>query len=122
MKRKTYAVDWDGTLVHYDGWLGPGVYGKPILNMVTRIHSWLREGHEVLIFTSRVSVEHSPEHVMIESRKIDIALQKMGLPLLQITANKYIRISEFWDDRAVGLERNTGRVRDEDLGTVQRSG
>jgi hypothetical protein len=117
VSRKTYAVDWDGTLVEYNGWAGPGVYGAPVPAMLERVRKWLKEGHEVLIFTSRVSVEHSPESVMIECKAIDEALRRMGLPLLQITANKYIRISEFWDDRAVGVERNTGRT-NEDLGTV----
>lgn len=117
MTRKTIAVDWDGTLVEYNGWKGAGIYGAPIINMIQRIHQWLMDGHEVIIFTSRVSVEHDPEHVMKECQTIDIALKDMGLPLLQITANKYIRISEFWDDRGVRVERNTG-VCCEDLGTI----
>lgn len=121
MTRKTIAVDWDGTLVEYHGYKGVGVFGPPIPAMVQRVHQWIRDGHEVIIHTARVSVEHDPQHVMINCKRIDLCLREMGLPLLEITANKYIRISEFWDDRGVGLERNTGRVRDEDLGTVRRS-
>jgi len=119
VSRKTYAVDWDGTLVEYNGFKGAGIYGAPIPSMVHRIKDWLREGHEVLIFTSRVSVEHDPKRAMKECQTIDIALHDMGLPVLQITANKYMRITEFWDDRAVGVERNTGNVRNEDLGTIR---
>ena len=121
MKRKTIAVDWDGTLVEYHGFGGACQYGAPILTMVSRVRKWIREGHEVLIFTSRVSNEHPYDRIREECQTIDIALHDMGLPLLQITANKYIRITEFWDDRGVGVERNTG-IRCEDLGTVQRSG
>ena len=117
MSRNTYAVDWDGTLVTYDGWKGPGIYGVPVIPMLDRIRKWLVDGHEVLIYTSRVSVEHGPERVMLECQGIDKALQDMGLPLLQITANKYIRITEFWDDRGVRVQRNTGICR-EDLGAV----
>jgi hypothetical protein len=118
VSRKTYAVDWDGTLVEYHGYKGPGVFGAPVPAMVQRVHNWIRDGHEVIIFTSRVSVEHDPQHVMINCKMIDECLRAMGLPLLEITANKYIRITEFWDDRAVRVERNSGC---EDLGVVQRS-
>ena len=109
MSKKTIAVDWDGTLVMYHGFRGAGEYGAPIPLMVARIREWLKEGHEVLIYTSRASVEHGPDHVMIECDAIDKALTDMGLPLMQITANKYMRITEFWDDRGVGVEKNTGR-------------
>lgn len=128
MKHKTIAVDWDGTLVEYNGYKGAGVFGPPIPAMVSRIKVWLAEGREVLIFTSRVSVEHDPNRMLVECKAIDAALRRMGLPLLQITANKYIRISEFWDDRAVnvlkntgrlGNERYTGRISDENLGTIR---
>ncbi len=115
---KTIAVDWDGTMVEYHGYQGAGVFGPQIPTMVARVHQWVSDGYEVIIFTSRVSVEHDPDEVIANCKAIDLALRKMGLPLLQITANKYIRITEFWDDRAIGLERNTGRVRNENLGTI----
>ena len=121
MIKRTIAVDWDGTLVEYNGYKGVGVFGPPIPSMVTRVHNWLREGHEVLIYTSRVSVEHDPQHVMINCKMIDECLRHMGLPLLQITANKYTRISEFWDDRAVRVMRNTGTIGQEDLGIIRGS-
>ena len=118
MSRKTIAVDWDGTLVEYHGYKGASVYGAPIPAMVQRVRNWIREGHEVIIFTSRVSVEHDVDKVMKELQTIDVALHDMGLPPLQVTANKYTRFSEFWDDRGVHVERNTGVVCREDLGTI----
>jgi hypothetical protein len=111
VKRKTYAVDWDGTLVEYHGWKGAGAFGAPIPKMVAQVRKWLAEGHEVIIFTSRVSVEHAPMDVMENAQAIDRLLREMNLPQLEITANKYIRISEFWDDRGVNVERNTGKSR-----------
>jgi hypothetical protein len=121
MSKRTIAVDWDGTLVEYHGYKGAGVYGPPIPLMVERVKSWLAEGCEVLIFTSRVSVEHEPSTVLIECEALYSALINMGLPPLQFTANKYTRITEFWDDRAVSILRNTGRLRNEDLGTIPRA-
>ncbi len=120
MSRKTYAVDWDGTLVEYDGYKGPGVYGAAVWPMVQRIQQWLNEGHEVIIHTSRVSIEHDHDKVVCELEAMDVALQNMGLPLLFITANKYARISEFWDDRGVRVVKNKG-ICCEDLGAVQGS-
>lgn len=117
MSRKTIAVDWDGTLVEYHGWSGVGEYGAPIPLMVMRIQNWLKQGHEVLIFTARVSPEHDPQNIEKELAAISTYLLQMNLPILEVTANKYIRISEFWDDRGVGVERNTGICR-EDLGTL----
>ena len=118
MSRKTYAVDWDGTLVEYHSFKGAGVYGAPVPSMVHRVHTWLREGHEVIIYTSRVSEERDPERVMQEAETIRFALHDMGLPFLQITANKYTRITEFWDDRGVRVMRNTGKIGHEDMGTI----
>ncbi len=119
---KTIAVDWDGVLVEYNGYGGPGVYGPPIQSMVERVREWLKEGHEVLIHTSRVSVEHEIDVAVEEMDAITKVLkQEMNLPALPITANKYTRVSEFWDDRAVRVMRNTGNIGHEDLGIIRRS-
>ena len=118
MSRKTIAVDWDGTLVEYHGYKGPMVYGAPVHKMVDRIHQWLVKDFEVIIFTARVSDEHDPERVVMELETIEVALHDMGLPSLLITANKYARVSQFWDDRGVCVNRNTGICKCENLGTI----
>ncbi len=107
---KTIAVDWDGTLVEYHSYEGPNVFGPSIPAMVERVKGWLAEGHEVLIFTTRMSIEHEPSKVMKTLQAIAIRLKGMGLPSLEVTANKYARVDEFWDDRAIRVERNTGRI------------
>jgi hypothetical protein len=117
-KQLTFAVDWDGTLVHYDGYKGPLRYGPPIHRMVKRVRAWLDEGHNVIIFTSRVSAEHSFDKIYQETIMIKHELILMGLPPLEITANKFTYISEFWDDRAIGVKRNEGSLLSGDLGCV----
>ena len=107
---KTIAVDWDGTLVEYTQFKGACIYGAPVPRMVYRIQDWLKEGHAVIIFTSRVSDEHTISRVAEEIATIQVALHDMGLPPLMVTANKYTHISEFWDDRAVHVIKNTGQV------------
>jgi len=97
-------------MVEYHQWGGPGEYGPAIPAMVERVRKWIDKGHEVIIHTSRVSVEHKFENVEIEIDSIYRVLDSVGLPRLKITANKFIRITEFWDDRAVRVERNKGRI------------
>jgi len=107
--KRTIAVDWDGTLVEYHGFKGACEYGAPIPKMVARVKEWIAKGHEVLIYTSRVSIEHGFDRIKMESDSIQYALHEMGLPPLQVTATKWMHIAEFWDDRAVQVEINTGR-------------
>ena len=106
--KKTLAVDWDGTFVHYEKYNGPGNFGAVIPGMLARVKKWISEGHEVIVFTSRVSLEWREDVVMAEVDAIQKELKRLGLPRLQITANKYSRITEFWDDRGVRVERNAG--------------
>jgi hypothetical protein len=109
--RKTIAVDWDGVMVEYHGYEGPAKFGPSIQSMVDRVKNWLVEGHEVIIHTSRVSIEHTNVDRTYTRQAIRLRLKSMGLPEdLLVTANKFTRISEFWDDRAVRVERNTGET------------
>ena len=119
--KKTIAVDWDGVFVEYNGYDGPGRYGAPVPSMVARVRMWLEEGHEVIIHTSRVSTEHDIVKCIDEVEAITKVLKSLQLPRLTITANKYARVSEFWDDRAVRVIRNTGNIGHEDLGIIRRT-
>ncbi len=96
---KTIYVDLDGTLAHYDGWKSPEDIGKPIAPMLRRVNAWLLKGHQVKIFTARL-----PQHWHFVSDW----LKEYGLPPLEITNVKGIDGTEFWDDRAVSVECNTG--------------
>lgn len=104
------GVDLDGTLAHYDGWIAPDHIGDPIPNMVNRVKQWLADGHEVKIFTARVS--HDSPQREIEAGLARIAVQEwchevFGF-VLPITCEKDYGMIELWDDRAVQVELNTG--------------
>lgn len=111
------AVDFDGTLAQYDGWQGIGVYGPPVPRMLARVKEWVAAGIPVVIFTARVSgmwegsiterLDCTHEYNCI--RKWLVA---NGLPELEVTAVKHKYFTEFWDDRAVGVFPNTGRIKD----------
>lgn len=99
-----FAVDLDGTLAAHDGtWRGPEHIGKPIPEMVDRVKRWLKEGKKVTILTARANrSENIPpirkwlkEHVGTE---------------LPVTNIKRPQFSKFYDDRAVQVKRNTGKL------------
>ena len=96
------GVDLDGTLAHYEGW-GDGGIGEPILPMIGRVRDWLLKGREVRIVTARANM---PE----ETAKVREWLDSHGLQEVGITSSKDFGMIELWDDRAVTVERNTGRI------------
>jgi hypothetical protein len=100
------AVDLDGTLAEYDGWKGVQYIGKPISAMANRVKQWHAQGKTVVIFTARVSGDDAE----VSRECIEAWLIGNGLPELEITAVKRKQFIEFWDDRAIQVERNTGRV------------
>lgn len=96
-------VDLDGTLAEYGGWKGPEHIGKPVQAMLDRVYQWIREGKTVKIFTARASV---PEQIP----PIQSWLAELGLHDIEVTCVKGFDGVEFWDDRAVTVEMNTGKV------------
>ena len=96
-------VDLDGTLAEYNGWKGPDCIGKPVPAMVDRIRNWLSRGITVKIFTARATV---PEQI----DPIKNWLSQLGFGECEVTCIKGFDAVEFWDDRAVTVEANTGRV------------
>jgi hypothetical protein len=103
--KDTIAVDLDGTLAHWDpkDEYDPTKIGKPIKPMVERVKRWIAQGHKVIIFTARAGESGSFPH-------IHAWLRAQGIPDLQVTNKKGKEIGEIWDDRAIAVERNTGKV------------
>lgn len=97
--RKYIAVDLDGTLAMETK---TGKIGDPIQPMVDRIHSWIRDGFEVRIFTARAT---DPDQRL----EIQQWLKRHGLPDLAVTAIKDAYMLEIWDNRAVRVQSNTGK-------------
>ena len=97
------GVDLDGTLAEYHGWKGSHHIGKPIPTMMERVKGWIKEGKKVKIFTARAN---NPSFVSL----VKDWLEENGLPRLDVTNKKDPSMEEIWDDRAVHVEKNTGRV------------
>jgi hypothetical protein len=112
------GVDLDGTLAHYDGWKG-GLIGAPIPRMVERVKKWLAAGTEVRIFTARVAEtgirndqgQADDSSFVAEQRELIGAWCEQHLGVrLKVTATKDLAMVELYDDRAVQVIPNTGRL------------
>lgn len=102
------GVDFDGTLAVYGAWKGESHTGAPILPMVKRVKRWLSMGIEVRVVTARVGKEDeeaAASRAAIERWCIEHVGQR-----LRVTATKDYAMLELWDDRAVQVETNTGRI------------
>lgn len=99
------GVDLDGTLAHYETWGAEDHIGEPIPRMLERVKKWLADGVDVRIFTARASYPNPVGRAAIEAW-----CQKHVGKVLPITNAKDLAMIELWDDRAVQVEMNTGRV------------
>ena len=120
LQRGWIGVDLDGCLAEYHGETAFEI-GKPIPLMVERVKQWLHEGKRVKIMTARC-----------DGGKVALAMgDQRGVPYqdtekilgiirawcrehigreLEITNQKDYGMIELWDDRAVTVEHNTGRI------------
>ena len=109
MSHIVHAVDFDKTLtVYHGGNRQPGVIGAPIEPMVQRVKDWLAAGETVKIFTARVTP--SNPNAGRERMAIKRWCKETFGRDLEITAIKEPDFHDIWDDRAVSVEPNTGRV------------
>lgn len=121
------GVDLDGTLAHYDEWVGWNVFGAPIQPMVERVRAWKTAGIKVKIMTARVGV-FDRKTLYFKNKKCRVtgeffsqddmtcAIQAWCMKhvwrdgFLPVTCVKDVDMIELWDDRAVQVVANTGRT------------
>ena len=99
------GVDLDGTLAHYEGFGDGKTIGEPIQPMLDRVRLWLAENKKVKIFTARVAYKNEKQRELIKKWCIKHIGQE-----LEVTHMKDYAMVELWDDRAVSVEKNTGRA------------
>lgn len=106
------AVDLDGTLAHYDGWIGIHHIGEPVPKMMARVKKWIEEGKEVRIFTARVWPGREDGNLE-EARNFirQWCVTHIGKEL-PITHEKDFGMLELWDDRCIQVNINTGERAD----------
>ena len=99
------GVDLDGTLAVWgvEGTPGNGFIGPPVPLMLVRVNQWLAAGRRVKIYTARANY---PYQIPL----IKVWLEKHGIGGLEITCSKDWDMDVLYDDRAVQVEENTGRL------------
>jgi len=98
--QRCIAVDFDGTLASQTR---NGELGRPVRPMLERVKQWLTDGIAVTIFTARAT---DPA----QCRQIRQWCRDNDLPELPVTAIKDSAMTEFWDNRAIRVQQNTGKV------------
>lgn len=112
--RRVIAVDLDGTLAHYDRAVHAGGFradhvGDPVPAMLSRVKRWLSEGIGVVVYTARAAPRDDGSHWTAIYAIHGWCHRHLGVTL-DVTHEKRPEFSEFWDDRAVAVEPNTGLV------------
>ena len=98
------GVDFDGTLAKY-GQGNHGDLGEPVPLMVARVKGWLANGLRVKIMTARACTGD-----VFEISRIRAWCKENIGQELEVTATKDFEMMELWDDRAIRVEMNTGKV------------
>ncbi len=105
MAKRIIAVDLDGTLAYYDGWRGVDKIGHVIPEVLNALRMAQAEGAETWLFTARVS---DPADAYTAGMYIKKWLAENNISVNGVTAVKHKFFSEFWDDRAIQVIKNTG--------------
>lgn len=105
MAKRVIAIDLDGTLAHYDCWKGIDHIGCVIPEVANAMERAQKEGADVWIYTARVS---DPADAEEAGKYIEEWLKANNFKYEGITAVKHKFFTEFWDDRAIQVIKNTG--------------
>lgn len=109
MSRGWIGCDLDGTIAEYTGWRGETHIGRPIMPMVDHIRKLLAKGYEVRILTARMSDPSAEAREAIQRSIGDWTAQHIGVRLTATCVKDYDMV-ELYDDRAVQVEMNVGRI------------
>ncbi len=98
-----FGVDLDGTLAVWNETSTLNSIGAPIPAMIDMVRRMVDNDIRVKIFTARAC---DPAQIP----KIRAWMAQNGLPDLEITNVKDFYMERLYDDRAIRVERNTGRI------------
>ena len=113
------GVDFDRTLATEVEFDGPDSVGDPIELMVYRVKQWLADGEDVRIFTGRVGPHPAfykdgrpidPDFTRKSRAAIEAWCLRVFGRVLPITNEKDFGMKALYDDKAVQVEPNTGRL------------
>ena len=94
----TLAVDFDGTIAHYRGYAGRGVFLDPIPGAAEALRSLKARGWSIVVFTCRTEEEELRAY--LEAHDIPFDAINVGLdPSMECSGKVFADI--YLDDRAV---------------------
>ena len=104
------GFDLDGTLAHHGEGEWDGGVGRPIKPMIDILKNYIAEGVECRIVTARVASCH-PEQERYDQTVIvrEWIKEQVGREL-PVTSEKDFEMVVLYDDRAIQVEKNTGRL------------
>lgn len=105
MEKRWIGVDLDGTLAKMEGWNGPYEIGEPIPSMVDRVKKWIQSGKTVKIFTARAS-DGDPKTISAIENWCKTHIGQV----LEVTNKKDMLMAALFDDKAIRVEKNTGKL------------
>ena len=118
-RQNTYGgwvgVDLDGTLATHVG--DCSHVGEPIPEMLARVQGWLEARVKVKIVTARVSSKNDPAFVARQRQMVQDWCFEHLSTRLDVTAEKDFRMLALWDDRAITVQHNTGKLLTQPLAT-----
>ena len=106
----TLAVDFDGTIAHYEGWAGKGVFLHPLPGAAEALQDLRARGWRIIVFTCRT--EEDDLRAYLDAHGIPYDAVNVGLdPAMECSGKVHADI--YLDDRAVtfrGWESAPGAV------------
>ena len=108
------GVDLDGTLAEYKGFEGHENIGKPVPAMLKLVREWLEDDMKVKIFTARVSGNTADAERARHYVKKWLQ-EECEITDMEVTCIKDYYMVELYDDRAVQVEFNTGKLLNESM-------
>jgi hypothetical protein len=103
MNKGWIGFDLDGTLaVHHSGQVA---IGEPVPSMVALAKQYLAQGYEIRIVTARASSPNGAYRHGIQ----EWCLEHLG-QIVPVTASKDWDMLLLYDDRAIAVEPNTGKL------------
>lgn len=107
---RNIALDLDGTLAEYNGWVNIDNIGPPIPKMWDLFIKWTSDPNvSVSIFTARAGTSGADE--AIRNWLIRHGLDNTTSEDIDITNVKHKCFTEYWDDRAIAVQRNSGEFK-----------
>lgn len=116
------GFDLDATLAQYHGFRGAMHIGDPIPEMIALVKQYRSQGIAVKIFTARISHDGTPGRQRDAAQAL-LAIQEWCFKhigeYLPVTNEKNYQMWKCYDDRAIQVEANTGRIIGEEQAKLQ---